>query len=117
MNPALGGYCPIAYIAMNKAVEGDPKISLDYAGQHYVFTNADAKKMFEADPPKYDVAYDGYCATAMSMGKKLESDPTLFTVDEGETYLFSSAEAKKMFDADPAGVVQKADAQWATLNY
>ena len=114
--PALGGYCPVAYVAMNKAVEGDPKISLDYAGEHYVFANADAKKMFEADPSKYDVAYDGYCATAVSMGKKLESDPTLFTSEDGVTYLFSSADAKKMFSANPAGVVKKADAQWAVLN-
>ncbi len=114
--PALGGYCPVAYVAMNKAVKGDPKISLDYEGEHYVFANADAKKMFEADPSKYHVAYDSYCATAVSMGKKLESEPTLFTVDDGVTYLFSSADAKKMFDANPDGVVRKADAQWATLN-
>ena len=30
--PVLGGYCPVAYIAMNKAVKGDPNLSLDYAG-------------------------------------------------------------------------------------
>ncbi len=81
-----------------------------------MFANADAKKMFEADPSKYSVAYDSYCATAMSMGKKLESDPTLFTVEKGVTYLFSSADAKKMFDANPGGVIKKADAQWAKLN-
>jgi YHS domain-containing protein len=114
--PALDGYCPVAYVAMNQAVKGDPEISLDYAGKHFVFVNADAKKMFEADPAKYHVAYDGYCATAMSMSKKLESDPTLFTSEGGVTYLFSSAEAKKMFAADPANVVAKADAEWAALN-
>jgi len=113
---ALDGYCPVAYVAMDMAVKGDPEISLDYDGEHYLFGNADAKKMFEADPSKYDVAYDGYCATAVSMGKKLESDPTLFTVEDGVTYLFSSAEAKQMFDSNPDGVVKKADAQWAKLN-
>ena len=116
LNPAFGGYCPVAYVAMDMAVEGDPEISLDYGGEHYLFGNADAKKMFEADPSKYDVAYDGYCATAMSMGKMLESDPTIFMVEDGVTYLFSSADAKKMFDANPDGVVKKADAQWAKLN-
>ena len=115
-SPALGGYCPVAYIAMNKAIKGDPNISLDYAGEHYVFANADAKKMFEAAPSKYSVAYDGYCATAMAMGKKLESDPTVFAVEEGVTYLFSTAEAKKMFDGKPEGTIKKADSQWAALN-
>jgi YHS domain-containing protein len=113
--PALGGHCPVAYVEMGKAVKGDTDISLDYEGKHYVFANADAKKMFKAEPAKYHVAYDGFCATAMSMGKQFESDPSLFTVDGGVTYLFSSARAKKMFDASPARVIKEADAQWETL--
>ena len=114
--PALGGYCPVAYVEMKQAVKGNPDISLDYAGKHYVLANADAKKMFKADPSKYHVTYDGYCATAMSMGKKLESDPTSFASEGGVTYLFSSAEAKKMFDAAPAGFIEKANTQWASLD-
>ena len=113
--PAIGGYCPVAYVAMNKAVKGDPKFSATAAGHRYLFSNADAKKMFVMDPAKYQVAYDGWCATAISMGKKLKSDPTLFTVHGGRTYLFSNADAKKAFDAMPDGVIQKADAQWAAL--
>lgn len=113
--PTLGGYCPVAYVAMNKAVKGDPQFSAVHEGHRYLFANADAKKMFEADPSKYRVAYDGWCATAVSMGKKLKSDPALFTVHDGVTYLFSSADAKKMFDGGPAMIIQKADEQWATL--
>ena len=114
--PALGGYCPVAYVAMNKAVKGDPNISLDHEGNHYLFANEKAKAMFEADPTKYQVAYDGHCTTAMSMGKTMAGDPTLFTTEGGATYLFSSADARKMFDADKSGVVNKADTQWAALN-
>ncbi|MCI0451554.1 MAG: hypothetical protein L0Z51_04070 [Candidatus Latescibacteria bacterium] len=116
LNPALGGYCPVAYVAMGTAVKGDPKVSVDHEGKHYLFVNADAKKMFEADPSKYEVAYDGYCATAMAMGKKLESDPTLFAVANGTSYLFSSADAKKAFEGDAAGTIKKADQQWAKLH-
>ena len=113
--PALQGYCPVAYVAMNKAVKGLPKVASVHEGHRYLFLNADAKKMFDAEPAKYRVGYDGWCATAVSMGKKLKSDPTLFTVHGGRTYLFSSADAKKMFDAMPEGIVMKADEQWATL--
>jgi YHS domain-containing protein len=111
----LGGYCPVAYVEMHKAVKGDPQVSLDFAGHHYQFVNADAKKMFEADPNKYKVAYDGYCATAVSMGKKVESDPEIFDVRGGVTYLFSSEKAKEMYDAKPDEVIAKADDQWSTL--
>jgi len=38
-----------------------------------------------------------------------------FSVHNGVTYLFSSAEAKGMFDKDPAGAVAKADKAWANL--
>lgn len=100
--PALQGYCPVAYGAMGKALKGDPKISLDHEGHRYLFANADARKMFQADPAKYTIAWGGWCATAAGMNQQVKSDPTLFVVDKGITYLFSSAEARKMFQADPA---------------
>lgn len=112
---ALQGYCPVAYVVMNKAVKGDPKVSGVYAGHRYLFANAEAKKKFEAESASYQVAYEGWCATAVSMGKKLKSDPTLFTVHEGTTYLFSSVDAKKAFDGMPDSVIGKADAQWIKL--
>jgi YHS domain-containing protein len=112
---ALGGYCPVAYAAMHKAVKGDPRVTSTYKGKTYLLTNAEAKQMFDAAPEKYVPAYDGWCATAVSQGMKLASDPTLFTVYKGRTYLFSSAQAKRQFDRDPAGVVAKADAAWPAL--
>jgi hypothetical protein len=30
---ALGGYCPVAYIAMNQAVKGDPRFKSEYQGR------------------------------------------------------------------------------------
>lgn len=113
---ALQGYCPVAYSRMGKAAKGDPKCASVVDGHRYLLMNADAKKMFDMDPSKYQVAYDGYCATAISMGKKMKSDPKLFSVRGGKTYLFSNANAKKAFDAMPDDVAQKADAQWATLS-
>lgn len=113
---ALGGYCPVAYVAMNKAIKGAPAISVEHEGHHILLANEKAKAMFEADPEKYRVAYDGWCATAMAMGKELASDPTVFTRVDGVTYLFSSEDAKKMFETDSHGTIDKAAAQWAALN-
>jgi len=110
--PALGGYCPVAYVAMNQAMKGDPNQKSVHDGKTYYFANADAKKMFDASPAKYAPAYDGLCATAVAQGMRLQSDPKLFTVHNGKAYLFSNAEAKTVFDKDKAGVIAKADAQW-----
>jgi len=112
---ALGGYCPVAYVAMNKAVKGDAAYSSERNGHTYLFANGDAKKMFDSAPEKYLPAYDGWCATAVARGMKVASDPTLFSVTNGRAYLFSNAEAKAMFDKDPGGTITKADAGWAKL--
>jgi YHS domain-containing protein len=112
---ALGGYCPVAYSAMGKAVKGDPEFSSEYMGKTYHLTNAKAKKMFDKAPESYPIAYDGWCATAMAQGKKIESDPTLFVVRDGTTYLFSSKKAKGMFTEEPASTIAKADANWLNL--
>ena len=112
---ALGGYCPVAYTAMGKAVEGDAKFAFEYEDQTYYLANAKAKKMFEKAPESYAVAYDGWCATGVAHGMKVEGDPTVFVVRDGKTYLFSNDEAKAMFDQNAAGVVAKANDNWPAV--
>ncbi len=110
---ALQGYCPVAYGAMGKAVKGNKRWTSTVHGQRYVFANAEAKKMFDAEPARFEVAYDGLCATAMAMGQQRKSDPRLFVIHGGRTYLFSSAEAREAFERMPDETAKKADAQWA----
>lgn len=113
--PAIGGYCPVAYKAMNKAVKGDTKYSSMHNGETFWFVNADAKAMYDKDPEGYTPEYHNYCATGVAMGMKIVSDPTVFTVHDGKTYLFSNKEAKAMFDKDMAGMVTKADKNWPSV--
>jgi len=112
---ALGGYCPVAYVAMGKAVEGDSMIVSEYEGKTYHLANAKAKMMFDKSPESYVVAYGGFCATGVAHDMKVESNPTLFVVRDGKTYLFSKSEAKAMFTADEAGTVAKADKNWPAI--
>lgn len=112
---ALHQYCPVAYSVMNKAVKGNVKFSSIYKGKTYYFAASDAKKMFDAEPTKYLPKYDGYCATALAMGKKVESDPEIFSVYKGSTYLFSNKMAKEGFDKDPDMTIKDADKNLAVL--
>lgn len=108
-NPAIGGYCPVAYVKMGKAVKGDARRSSERDGQVFLFSAPQAKELFDKSPDQFRVAYHGYRATGVAMGKRISSNPELFTVQKGVTYLFSSTEAKGMFDKDPDGTVAKAD--------
>lgn len=113
---AFGGWCATA-ASMNQLMVSDPKQFLVQDGVTYLFSSSEAKAMFSAEPAKfaYRPAYDGLCVTGLSMGEKMKGDPALFVVQEGRTLLFSSTEAKAMFEKDPKGVSSKAEAQWAKL--
>lgn len=112
---AIGGYCPVAYVAAGKALKGDPRFTVEHEGHLYQFVSEDAKKLFVEDPSQYQIKYEGYCATAAAYGKKLSSDPRIFTVHSGATYLFSAAEAKATFDKDTNNLIPKADENWPRL--
>lgn len=112
---ALGGYCPVAYSAMGKAMKGKAKFSSQYEGRTYHFANAEAKQMFAQAPERYLPAWDGLCATALAEGKKLASDPKIFQNYNGRTYLFSSAKAKAMFEKDPEAIIAKAETHWKEM--
>ncbi len=114
--PAIGGYCPVAYKAAGKAQKGDPKVTSTYDGQTFLLSNAMAKQMFDKAPADYAPAYRGYCATAVAKGMKVKANPELFTVERGRTYLFSTAEAKAMFDKDRAKTIAMADQNWPKVS-
>lgn len=118
VNVGLGGYSPVSYIDSQKAIYGTPKFKSENKGKAYYFENAAAKAKFEKDSDKYTagIQYDGWCATGLAMmGKNIASDPTIFSVDSGKVYFFSSPEAKKMFDKDVKKIATDADAAWAKI--
>ncbi len=113
--PAIGGYCPVAYLAANTAQKGDAKVTSTFDGQTFHLTNTMVKQMFDKEPAKYAPAYQGYCAAGVAKGMKLTSDPELFTVVDGKAYLFSTREAKQMFDADKASMIAMGKKNWPAV--
>lgn len=109
---AIGGYCPVSYQTLSKAVKGDPAFAVEYQGLVYYCADSDAKKVFEVRPSKYAPKYGGLCTTALggSYGNRMPSDPEIFYVIEGKLYLFSSLRARKAFDRWPNDYIAKADA-------
>ena len=114
-DPALDGYCPVCYIEAGKAVKGDKEFAAEHQGKTYYFVSEETKALFVANPEKYLPAYDGYCAYGMSFGKEIKSDPTVFTVVNGKTYLNKDKKIGKKFGKDKAGYIAKADTEWKSL--
>ena len=115
---AIEGYCPVCYVSAGKAVKGKSSITHDYNGVTYWFVSDEAKQMFAASPEKYLPAYGGWCAVGVSMGQRFPVDPTNFKVVNGKIVLFlknAKIDGQQMWNDDEAGMMKKANANWAKL--
>lgn len=111
----LDGYCPVCYIAANKAVKGVKEFQSEHNGNTYWFVKAAAKEAFDKSPEKFLPQYDGLCAYGVSLGKEFKSDPTQFAVVDGKLYLNSSKKTQKLFKAAESKTVASADTHWKTM--
>ena len=111
----LGGNCPVCYIAANKAVKGNASFASVHEGVTYHFVDNATKAKFEAEPAKFLPQYDGFCAYGMSLGKKFETDPSVFKVMDGRLFLNKDADVAKLFAKDTSSHITKADKHWKEM--
>ncbi|MCE7994141.1 MAG: YHS domain protein [Roseivirga sp.] len=115
---AIKGYDPVAYFTENKAVEGKSAIKYTNKGVTYRFASESNKKLFIADPAKYEPAYGGYCAYAMAFGDKVKIDPETFKVKDGRLFLFYNfnfTNTLKKWNRDEAKLYGKAEDAWKKI--
>ncbi|MGB3277709.1 MAG: YHS domain-containing (seleno)protein [Pseudorhodobacter sp.] len=108
----LRGVDATSYAAGGAPVAGSADFTAEVGGATYLFASATARDSFVATPDAFEPAFGGFCAVGAALGKKLDGDPAIFRVYEGELYLFVSEEAAGMWDKDPAGTLAKANANW-----
>ncbi len=113
--PGISGYDPEAYFTDGKPVRGSGYHVTVVDGVTYVFSNAEHRKMFEADPQKYLPAYGGYCAYGVAVGKKFVADPEVWKIVQGKLYLNLDKDIQQKWDKDTTGYIKKADANWIEI--
>ncbi len=113
--PTLSGYCPVSLHHGGAPVKGGEKLQQTYLGRVYHFADQAAVEAFLKEPGKYAPAYDGFCAEGVSRGKRFPGDPKVFVIRGGRTYFFFDEKGKQLFEADPAKMIQAADAAWPEL--
>ncbi|MEO1028173.1 MAG: YHS domain-containing (seleno)protein, partial [Pseudomonadota bacterium] len=65
---AVSGYDPVAYFTVGAPTKGNDQFASTYQGATYLFSSAENKAKFDADPAIYAPQYGGYCAWAISQG-------------------------------------------------
>mgnify|MGYP002622542808 FL=1 len=85
---ALAGYDPVSYFNEDRPLEGQASVTLKRHGVVYRFANEGNRSAFEENPDEYRIAYGGWCAYAMSRGRKLDVDPLNYAITRGRLMLF-----------------------------
>lgn len=115
---AIQGYDPVAYFTDNKAIEGKSSIKHTVHDVTYYFASESNKKLFVANPAKYEPAYGGYCAYAMAFGDKVKIDPETFKVKDGRLFLFYNFNwnnTLKKWNKDENSLYSKAEGEWKKI--
>jgi YHS domain-containing protein len=112
---AIKGYDTVAYFKTGKAVRGNKSFSFQWHDMTWYFSNKENRDLFAASPEKYAPQYDGYCAWAMTEGRKAKTDPEVWKIVSGKLYLNCSREAYQKWSRDIPGNIKKADANWLKL--
>lgn len=112
---ALQGYDPVAYFTDNQPVKGDAQFTAVYEGTTYRFASAAHRDLFSQSPEKYAPAFGGYCGYAASIDRLSPISPEYFQIIEGRLILQHNKKALDKWNADLAGNLVKANANWPGL--
>ena len=100
--PALKGHDPVAYFTDGRPVKGASSIAYEFDESKYLFSSAKNRELFAAHPDRYSPQFSGLCTVGLSMGKRVEADPTVWKIVDGKLYVFSSVRAREAADEDPS---------------
>jgi len=121
-NLALGGYDVVSYFQMGKPAKGDRKFAAQHQSITYWFTSAEHQQLFQKDPERYLPQFEGYCALAVSYGKKISVDPETYSVKDGKLYLFFHGKTSRgmvnsleTWQKDEQRLLRKAEKYWPDL--
>jgi YHS domain-containing protein len=112
---AIDGTDPVAYFTEGRPVEGDRGISTEWNGAKWLFSTAENRDKFIANPEAYAPQYGGFCAWAVSQGYTASTVPEAWRIVDGKLYLNYSLNVQKQWEGDIPGNITKADTNWPGL--
>ena len=99
----LEGYCPVTIAERQAWVEGRAQWGVRHRGRTYLFAGPEQQQAFMANPDRYAPALSGDDPVlAFEAGRSEPGQRAMGVTYGSRMYLFSSAETRAAFSADPA---------------
>ncbi|TJY59058.1 YHS domain-containing protein [Sinimarinibacterium sp. CAU 1509] len=114
---AVHGYDPVSYFTDGKPMRGSDELTVVHDGAAYRFASAEHRDLFKANPARYAPQFGGYCAYGVSVGKKFDGDPMLWTIRDERLYLNLNPEIVAAFNKDVPGNIKKAEGKWQKIEH
>lgn len=116
----IDGYDPVAYFTVGRPTRGIVDFKSSYNGVTYYFSSEENKKLFDADPKKYEVQFGGFCAYAVSQGHVSPIDPKFCYVQkdaQGVERLICqhNQKANDLWNKDANGLLVNAYKYWPAV--
>lgn len=99
--PALNGFCIVELRRSKNRVSASPQHRTQYAGRLYEFSTAQSKKLFDASPDRYAVAYGGFDPVRFAHSGQMVEGQVLCE-HGGRLYAFATRENRKQFLLNPS---------------
>ena len=112
---ALNGMDAVSLRDSGRVVGGRATIVTHWRGAVWHFANEANRQAFESNPRAYAPALGGFCAVALSEGRKVRGDPAQFVIVDQRLFLTRDGAARTRMRADPQGIVARATAAWKRL--
>lgn len=112
---ALGGHDPVAYHNDGVAVPGKSAFVAQWNDARWLFSSAENRDTFSANPERYAPANGGFCTFGVVLNKKFDGDPTVWTMEQGRLHLFLNEEVKRKFYLDKDGNLARVERNWPQI--
>lgn len=111
----LLGYDPVAYFTAGAPTRGKKEIASTLPNRTYYFASDANKKLFDADPAKYEPQYGGFCSSGAAFALKLGSDPMSWEIYRGRLFIFGDVLGHTAWALDRDWNIQHADQVWPEI--
>ncbi len=105
---ALDGNDPIGYFEGGAVMSGRSDLSLEWRGRLYHFASEDNLMRFESNPRSYTPQFEGLCVVALSEGRRVAGDPSIFVLYQGELFLMQDEVSRALFLSNPDLIIHDA---------